>query len=53
MEMESQPSATGAVLTNMTFGRGEPLPSFATWIDANLEKNNLNSTLGAKKPNCR
>jgi len=38
MKLESQPSTTGATLTNMTFGWGDPLHSFATWIDANLEK---------------
>jgi len=34
----------------MTNGLGDPSPSFATWIEANLEKKNtLNSTFGAKK----
>jgi len=25
-------------IKNMTFGLGDPLPSFATWIEANLER---------------
>jgi len=41
MEMESQPLAIGAALTNMKFGWGDPLPSFTTWIEANLEKKNF------------
>jgi len=28
-------------VTNMTFGLSDPLPSFATWIEANMEKKTL------------
>ena len=48
-EMESQPSATGAALSSMTFGWGDPLHSFSTWIDAHLERNYLKAILSAKK----
>jgi len=49
MELESQSSATGATLTNMTFGWGDPLHSFATWMDANLEKKIFKCRLGCQK----
>jgi len=31
--------------TNMTFGLGDPSPSFATWIEANLEKKHFKCCL--------
>jgi len=49
MDMESQPSATGAALTSMTFGWGDPLHSFATWIDANLKKKSFKCCLWCQK----
>jgi len=49
MEMKNQPSATGAALTNMTFGWGDHLPSFATWIEANLEKKHFKCRLWCQK----
>jgi len=53
MELESQPSATGATLTNMTFGWVTlciPLP--LGWMPI-WRKIYLNATLGAKKMKCR
>jgi len=49
MELESQPSATGATLTRMTFGWDDALYSFATWMDANLEKNLFKCCLWCQK----
>jgi len=36
-------------VTNMTFGLGDPSPSFATWIEANLEKKYFKCHLWCQK----
>jgi len=35
--------------TNMTFGLGDPSPSFTTWIEANLEKKHFKFHLWCQK----